>query len=206
MSSAYCAHSAGKDPGNRWYWRFQPQRLEAEVIRDAFLFTSGRLDRTLGGGPTTGVRSQDPSPENLRQNRSFYETNRRRSVYLPIIRTNVYKLFTLFDFPNPAAPAGNRSTTTVPTQALFLMNNPWMNGLAGDIAKNVTRMLKTDRERIRYLYESLLGRLPGKEEMAAAEELLETLGREADLEKLPLAHWQSLCHTMLMSSEFLYTR
>ena len=64
----------------------------------------------------------------------------------------------------------------------------------------------TDRERIRYLYESLLGRLPGKEDLAAAENLLGSIAEQADLEKLPLAHWQSLCHTMLMSSEFLYTR
>ena len=152
------------------------------------------------------MRSQDPSPENLRQNRAFYESSRRRSVYLPIIRTNVYKLFTLFDFPNPAAPTGNRTTTTVPTQALFLMNNPWMNELAGDIAKNVTTALRTDRERLSYLYESLLGRLPEEDDLAAAENLLETLREQADLEKLPLADWQSLCHTMLMSSEFLYTR
>ena len=86
------------------------------------------------------------------------------------------------------------------------MNNPWMNGLAGDIAKNVTAALKTDRERIRYLYESLLGRLPGKEDLAAAENLLGSIAEKADLEKLPLAHWQARCHTMLMSSEFLYTR
>ena len=206
MGGSYAPQSAAIDPGNRWYWRFQPRRLEAEVIRDAFLFTAGRLDRTLGGGPTTKVRSQDPSPENLRQNRAFYESSRRRSVYLPIIRTNVYKLFTLFDFPNPAAPTGNRTTTTVPTQALFLMNNPWMNELAGDIAKNVTATLKTDRERFSYLYESLLGRLPEEDDLTAAENLLETVREQADLEKLPLADWQALCHTMLMSSEFLYTR
>ncbi len=206
MSGSYAPESADIDPENRWYWRFQPQRLEAEIIRDAFLFTAGRLDRTLGGGPTSKVRSQDPSPENLRQNRAFYESSRRRSVYLPIIRTNVYKLFTLFDFPNPAAPAGNRTTTTVPTQALFLMNNPWMNELAADIAKNVTAALKTDRERLSYLYESLLGRLPVEDDLLAAEKLLDTVRGQTDLEKLPLADWQSLCHTMLMSSEFLYTR
>ena len=86
------------------------------------------------------------------------------------------------------------------------MNNPWMNELAGDIAKNVTTALKTDRERLNYLYESLLGRLPDEDDLAAAESLLETVREQADLEKLPLADWQSLCHTMLMSSEFLYTR
>ena len=204
MNSAYDRQSAELDPENRWYWRFEPRRLEAEVIRDAFLFTAGRLDRTLGGGPTDKARSQDPSPENLRQNRAFYESSRRRSIYLPIIRTNVYKLFTLFDFPNPAAPAGNRTTTTVPTQALFLMNNPWMNDLAGDIAKKTTDSLETDTERLNYLYESLLGRLPTKDDLEAATELLEAVRGQADLEKFPMVDWQSLCHTMLMSSEFLY--
>ena len=118
----------------------------------------------------------------------------------------MYKFFTLFDFPNPAAPAGNRTTTTVPTQALFLMNNPWMNELAADLAKNVTSALKTDRERLSYLYESLLGRLPLEDDLEAAENLLQDIRRQTDLAKLPLADWQSLCHTMLMSSEFLYIR
>ena len=195
-----------KDATSSLLWRFPPRRVEAEVIRDAFLFTAGRLDRTLGGGPTDKVRSQDPSPENLRQNRAFYESSRRRSIYLPIIRTNVYKLFTLFDFPNPAAPAGNRTTTTVPTQALFLMNNPWMNDLAADIAKKITDSLETDTERLSYLYESLLGRLPTKDDLEAATELLEAVRGQADLEKFPMVDWQSLCHTMLMSSEFLYVR
>jgi ABC-type uncharacterized transport system ATPase subunit len=81
-----------------------------------------------------------------------------------------------------------------------------MNELAADIAKNVPSALKTDRERLSYLYESLLGRLPEEGDLAAAETLLETVREQADLEKLPLADWQSLCHTMLMSSEFLYTR
>ena len=206
MDSSYAPRNAGIDPENRWYWRFEPQRLEAEIIRDAFLFTSGRLDPALGGGPTSKVRSQDPSPENLRQNRAFYESSRRRSVYLPIIRTNVYKLFTLFDFPNPAAPTGNRTTTTVPTQALFLMNNPWMKELAEEIARKTLADHKSDDRRISHLYESLLGRVPDQADLDSAGKLLEAAREQADPKQRPQAGWESLCHAMLMSSEFLYVR
>ena len=78
--------------------------------------------------------------------------------------------------------------------------------MPGTSRKNVAGTLKTDRERLSYLYESLLGRLPVEDDLAAAEKLLETVRGQTDLEKLPLADWQTLCHTMLMSSEFLYTR
>ena len=204
MASSYHVENARKDVENRWYWRYQPQRLEAEVIRDALLFTAGRLDLSLGGAPTTGVRTQDPSPKNLQENRLLYESSRRRSVYLPIVRTNVYKLFTLFDFPNPAAPTGNRNTTTIPTQALFLMNNPWMQGIAREIAGNATIKHSTEADRLTYIFETLLGRPPTAEEISEARELIQTVRTEVDLEKQPLADWETLCHTMLLASEFIY--
>ena len=204
MASRYDSASDRIDPENRWYWRYQPQRLEAEVIRDTLLFTAGRLDLSIGGGPTAGVRSQDPSPTSLQENRQFYESSQRRSVYLPIIRTNVYKLFTLFDFPNPAAPTGNRTTTTIPTQALFLMNNPWMQGISREIAEQATGRYSDEGERIGYLFESLLGRPPTAAEITEAGELLQVVRAEVNLENQPLADWETLCHTMLLTSEFIY--
>ncbi|MFP6621778.1 MAG: DUF1553 domain-containing protein [Pirellulaceae bacterium] len=206
MASLYDKQNAAIDPENRWYWRYQPQRLEAEVIRDALLFTAGRLDLSLGGAPTAAVHTQDPSPRNLQENRQLYESSRRRSVYLPIVRTNVYKLFTLFDFPNPAAPTGNRDTTTIPTQALFLMNNPWMQGIARDIAGHATTRYPVEQDRLAYIFETLLGRPPTGEEITAARELMTTIRADADLEKHPLADWETLCHTILLTSEFIYLR
>lgn len=206
MASLYDKQNAAIDPENRWYWRYQPQRLEAEVIRDALLFTAGRLDLSLGGAPTAAVRTQDPSPRNLQENRQLYESSHRRSVYLPIVRTNVYKLFTLFDFPNPAAPTGNRDTTTIPTQALFLMNNPWMQGIARDIAGHATTRYPVEQDRLAYIFETLLGRPPTGEEITAARELITTVRADADLEKHPLADWETLCHTILLTSEFIYLR
>ncbi|MBB75798.1 MAG: hypothetical protein CMJ75_14930 [Planctomycetaceae bacterium] len=204
MSSRYDPGNAGRDPGNKWYWRRQPQRLPAEAIRDALLSVSGRLDLAVGGAAVAGVKSQDPSPADLRKNRAVYEGSLRRSIYLPIVRTNVYKFFTLFDFPNPAAPTGNRSTTTIPTQALFLMNNPWVQGVADDIAEQVCLAHQQPELRCEVLFETLFGRLPADDELQDALSLVvqeQPAGQDA---ADTLAGWKTLVHTLLLSSEFIY--
>ena len=104
MGHIFNESSAAIDPDNRWYWRHTPRRLEVEAIRDTLLSVSGELDRTIGGAPFEGIATLSPSPQALMANRRTYENSKRRSVYLPIVRTNVYKLLTLFDFPNPAFP------------------------------------------------------------------------------------------------------
>lgn len=204
LSSAYDAGNARRDPANKWYWRYEPQRLSAESIRDTLLYVSGRLDLTVGGAAVGGVKSQDPSPADLRKNRAVYEGSLRRSIYLPIVRTNVYKFFTLFDFPNPAAPTGNRSTTTIPTQALFLMNNPWVQGLADDIADQAAREDTQREARCRRLYETLFGRLPAEEELQEALSLVTRVSARAASPGDPVPGWQTLVHTLLLSSEFIY--
>jgi hypothetical protein len=204
MSSRYHPGNVRRDPGNRWYWRFDPQRLSAESIRDTLLYVSGRLDLTVGGAPVAGVKSQDPSPADLQKNRAVYEGSPRRSVYLPVVRTNVYKFFTLFDFPNPAAPTGNRSTTTIPTQALFLMNNPWVQGLADDIAGNVCRVHLQPEIRCQVLFETLFGRMPMPEEVRDCLALVAEVPEEGATADAPLSGWKTLVHTLLLSSEFIY--
>ena len=99
-----------RDPGNRLLWKREMRRMEAEVFRDSLLQLSGRLRWATGGGPME-VKSQDPSPTDLANNQKFYEQSDRRSVYLPVVRSNVYDLFTLLDFPNAAESVGNRVTT-----------------------------------------------------------------------------------------------
>ncbi|MEE3373207.1 MAG: DUF1553 domain-containing protein [Planctomycetota bacterium] len=204
MSSRYDPENAGRDPGNRWYWRYQPQRLPAESIRDTLLSVSGRLNLTVGGAAVPGVKSQDPSPADLRKNRAVYEGSLRRSIYLPIVRTNVYKFFTLFDFPNPAAPTGNRSTTTIPTQALFLMNNPWVQGVADDVAEQVCRAHEQPESRCQVLFETLFGRLPADEELQDSLSLVARAQAEDLGSTDTLAGWKTLVHTLLLSSEFIY--
>ena len=117
--------------------------MEAEVFRDSLLHLSGRLRWALDGGPM-GVKSQDPSPKDLANNQSIYEKSDRRSVYLPVVRSNVYDLLTLLDFPNAATPVGSRVTTTVPTQALLMMNGDYLMNESRNIAKKWLNTVDTD--------------------------------------------------------------
>lgn len=95
------------DPTNRYLTFFQPRRLEAEAIRDALLAVGGNLDPTMFGP-------------------SVLDNTARRSVYLRVKRSELLPVMTMFDAPEPTQSIGQRSVTTVPTQALALMNSPFV--------------------------------------------------------------------------------
>lgn len=182
------------DPENRLLWRWPKRRMEAELLRDSLLRIAGQLESTRGGASVVDVTTANPSPQDLENNRKYYEESRLRSVYLPIVRTNVFRFFGLFDFPNPAAPKGNRDSTTVPTQALFLMNSSWVRSLAKQWADRITAEEESTSKRIEKIYLSGLGRLPGPDELDLAMEFVQQ-------EKDP---WPVLCHGIFMLNEFLY--
>ena len=106
----------------------------------------------------------------------------------------MFKFFRLFDFPNPAAPKGNRDATTVPTQALFLMNSNWVRQLATEWAAQVTAEENSSEKRIEKIYLAGLGRPPSPAEMELAHQFLEQ-------EPEP---WPVLCHGIFMLNEFMY--
>jgi hypothetical protein len=215
MSSDYSQTPANRrdpnsiDPGNRLRWRTDRRRLEAEAIRDALLMVSGRLDQQLGNAPLS-LKTYDLPTGVLEQNQIFYDTSNRRTVYLPVLRTNLYDFLTLFDFANPDLPTGHRQTTTLPTQALLLLNSP----LVVDCAKQLAIQLKTeqrfndDSARLRYAYISLFSRSPHENEEKLAFAFLENY--ERTLDHIPgapqrrLAAWAALCQTLLVSNGFVY--
>ncbi len=195
-SSQLAQEQANLDPENRNLWRWQPRRMEAEVLRDSLLKISGRLDSRIGDAPFQGVTTANPSPHDLENNRQYYQDSRRRSIYLPVVRTNVYKFLTLFDFPNPAASAGDRDATTVPTQALFLLNSSWIRDLATEFYRDEISPYKTTTRRIERVYLAVLGRHPSRQELALASRFV---GEDED-------SWPAFCHLMFMSNEFLYIK
>ena len=182
------------DPENRLLWRWPRRRMEAELLRDSLLHISGKLDLSTGQGSVGNVTTANPSPTDLDNNQKYYEESPLRSVYLPIVRTNVFKFFRLFDFPNPAAPKGNRDATTVPTQALFLMNSNWVRQLATEWAAQITTEETSPEKRIEKIYLAGLGRLPSRSETELARQFIEQ-------EPEP---WPVLCHGIFMLNEFLY--
>ena len=140
-------------------------------------------------------RSQDPSPQDLDANRKVYEDYPHRSVYLPIVRCHIYDFLTLLDFPNAAAPVGQRNETTVPTQALLMLNNPWLTQQAELLAKRI-------QGNVNKLYQTLYARDPSNDEILLADQFVK---RYAAVKNQSSA-WTALCQTLMISNEFLYVR
>jgi hypothetical protein len=122
MSAVFDEATKAKDPENRMISHFPRQRLSIEEIRDAYLAIGGDLDLTMGGTLDPGVGT-DGETSTGRISMNPEKTN-RRSIYLPLRRSNLPTLYTLFDFGDATSPEGHRSPTSVATQALFVMNSP----------------------------------------------------------------------------------
>jgi hypothetical protein len=174
---------AEKDPFNQLLWRQNVRRLEFEPLRDSILSMGGSLDLTMGGHP---VRLGDPpvggrgagsavvrpsgTPGNAADNLTMVVAP-RRSVYGFVDRGDLGDIFTTFDFASPNAANGKRFETTVPQQALFLMNSP----LAIEQVRHVVERAEfqqaaTDEAKIAFLYELFFQRAPNAAEV--------TMGRE----------------------------
>ncbi len=196
------------DPANTLYWKRDVIRLEAEAFRDAVLQLAGGLDFRMDGAPPR-VKSADPSPEDLERNRKVYEQSPRRTVYLPVVRSNVYDLLTLLDFPNASTPDGSRATTTVPTQALLMMNNPGLIEQAGRLMAIVLRNPRfgTDRARLNALYEKLFSRPATGQELDWGLSFLKSYGADeagaVGVGDSDIA-WVALGQTLLISNEFVH--
>ena len=188
LSSTYQLASTG---GGR-----MGRRMEAEVFRDAVLSISGSLTREAPGGPPPTVKAQDPSPADIARNRQVYEDYPHRTIYLPVVRSHVYDLLTLLDFPNPTTPVGRRNSSTVATQALLMLNSPFLIDKSAQIAAQ----LRSHADPLQELYLRLFARSVSREERHEATEFLKETGSEKD------EAWTLLCHTLLISNEFLYLR
>src|SRR5262249_11395933 len=167
MSSIHNEKAALADPDNRLHWRWQRRRLDAEEVRDALLVVSGQLDLAMGGTLMQGSnRGYVPGYPN-----SSYDhyDSRRRSVYLPVIRSDLYRVFQAFDFADPSAPSGERPTTTVAPQALFMMNSKLVLEQTRHLAADLLgRSDQDDARRLRLAYERAYGRPPTAAETARA--------------------------------------
>jgi hypothetical protein len=141
LDSRFDAGSFSADPENALVWRMSPRRLDAECVRDAMLQAGGTLEKSpptgsvialAGDGPIERRRGRGTSEEAIIADRSTV-----RSVYLPIARNVLPDALEVFDFPEPSLVAGARETTNVPSQALFLLNNPFVAAQAQKFAERV---------------------------------------------------------------------
>lgn len=179
------------DPENKLFARWKRRRLEAEAIRDSILMKSGRLDLTMGG-------SMMKARSNRYVDRGHLEAHSlvpRRTVYLPVYRSTGYEGMKAFDFSDPAVPDGNRRTSTVASQALFLMNSKFMHQSSDALAKIIMSMPAD--QRASGAIQHVLGRRASKEEKQRANSFIRDYHNE---EKA----WSAFARVLFSSNEFLY--
>jgi hypothetical protein len=193
MTSADSARSLKRDPENRLVWRMNRTRLEAESIRDAMLLVSGELDRTAKGGTIKPGTTADYG---------YQHSGNRRSVYLPVLRNSLPEFFEAFDFADPSLVVGERNTSTVATQALFLLNDPFVVEQARRAAKRtLTEPVATDQERLELAFRRALGRAPTAEERRIANLALTSYG---DIKTDRIDAWTGLFHALFSTIDFRY--
>lgn len=171
------------DPENRLWWRMNRRRLDYEAMRDTLLAVSGRLDRSLGG-PSVQLYAAPYSG--------------RRTLYGFVDRLNVPGLLRTFDFPSPDATSPRRDETTVPPQALFFMNHPFVQELAEQLVQHPdVRSVQDLPDKVRALYRLVHGRAPTQEEILLAAQYLGLPGEAA-------ARWPWYAQALLMSNELMF--
>ncbi len=181
QASVVSRAQAEKDPENRWLARFGARRLEAEAIRDAMIFVSGRLDLALGGPAGADVSAP------------------RRALYIQTCRWDRSNFATLFDAANPDTSSEKRHVSTVAPQALLMMNNSFIRDQADHFVKRLLGEVKGDETaRIQAAYQILYGRPARVEELEIARQVLKA-GKAG-----PEAAWRELAHVLLCTNEFIY--
>ena len=176
------------DPANDYLWHFRPRRLEAETIRDALLAAGGTLDRTMYGP-------------------SVLDDSSRRSVYLRVKRSELLPIMTMFDAPEPTQSIGARSVTTVPTQALAMMNSPLVRQQAEKLFARIQPATDVPLSAaITRGYQIALGRSPTDVEQTRMLAFIDQqrIAMGADSPETTDKALIEFCHVLLCLNEFVY--
>jgi hypothetical protein len=182
--------SRGTDPENRLLARANRRRLAAEQLRDAMLAASGQLKFDAGGPTFPATQTADFG---------FQFTEPVRSVYAPVFRNALPELFEVFDFPSPGMVTGRRHTTAVPTQALFLLNHPWVREQAQAAARRLLVRALDDVTGLDFAWRATLGRAPTDSERALTLRHLQAAGTTGRDEA-----WTEVFHALFASVDFRY--
>ena len=177
------------DPENKLLSRMNRRRLEFEPLRDAMLTVAGRIDATMYGRPVDIFKDIG---------------NRRRGTYAFIDRQELPNLLRAFDFASPDQSAERRPNTTVPQQALFLMNSPFVIEQAkAVVARQEIAQAAEAPARVTALYQLLFTRNPTDLELSAGQQFIAA----ADENKQPadkLNPWQQYAQLLLLTNEFMF--
>ena len=173
------------DPSNKLVWRHAPRRLSAEEFRDALLGSSGRLNSERPEGSYTKSMRMVEIRDNGQEAKQIHEASDKsnfRAIYLPLLRGLTPRTLETFDPAEQTLVTGVRDTTTVPTQALFLLNSAFVRKHSLALAEKLLKDEKTSfAEKVNLAYRFTLGRVASEYELDRALQFLaeyESLYRE----------------------------
>jgi hypothetical protein len=183
------------DPDNRLLAKANRRRLDFESTRDTLLFVAGNLDRSLGGHPVDLLEQREAGFSN------------RRTVYGHVDRNNLPAWFRTFDFASPDVTTAQRDATTVPQQALFFLNSPFVMEQACKLVNQaVFQRLDDDTKRVQRLYQLLYQRDPSAGEVRLGLRFLRAnpASTDANGQARPLTTWERYAQVLLTSNELMF--
>ncbi|MFN3192705.1 MAG: DUF1553 domain-containing protein [Aureliella sp.] len=189
------------DPNNTTYWRGHRRRLSVEAIRDALLTISGEMELQIGGSLIKPGTKDDYN---------YQHGSLRRSVYQPVFRNSLPELFEAFDFADPSTSVGSRPRSTVATQALVLMNHPWVEERVKRIATRIQKKLVARNQEddgtqlegiVDATYLQLFSRAPTDSEKAMSLNFLAAASDDSVGEQELTRIW---VHSLIASLDFRY--
>jgi cytochrome c553 len=204
MSSQADAKAAAVDPQNKLLQHMPVRRLEAEVIRDAMLAVSGRLNSKMYGPSVPIYLTTFMNGRGRPAVSGPVDGDGRRSIYLSIRRNFLSPMFLCFDYPIPFTTIGRRSVSNVPAQALAMMNNPLVVEQARLWARNAMATPNLSAAmRIEGLYATAFARPPDEAEAGAALQFIKDQSEKYGHADDPRA-WADLCHVLFNVKEFIF--
>jgi hypothetical protein len=199
QSSIVTTAGRERDPSNRLLHHYATRRLEAEEIRDSLLVVSGRLDARLYGRPILPFRPVEDGKKRLFT--GPIDGEGRRSLYLQMSIMDPPKFLVGFNLPDLKLPTGRRDVTNVPSQALIMLNDPFVLAMAKHWSTEITKdKSRTTQSRIEQMFLRAYGRTPRDAELPRWLSALEEFGGN-----IPDA-WERLAHAFFNTKEFIYYR
>ncbi len=206
LSSRADGTTIDSDPDNRWLARHSRRRLDAESLRDAMLLVSGQLDQSPGKGSI--IQNMDVL---VNQSGSLHKPSNHRSVYLCMLRNSPPPELAAFNLPQFTDVKGRRDVTTLPSHALFLLNNPFVIQQSKHFARQTLASVGNDsnESKVRWAYRRALNREPDNAELLIAIKFLDTVyqslvASNSKAEQREFETWAALCQSLLATNEFRY--
>jgi len=209
-TSPTASAAATIDPDNHLLWRTSVRRLEAESVRDSLLAVSGKLDRAMGGS-LLHVANRAFLFDHTSKDETRYDAP-RRSVYMPVVRNHIQDCLWLFDATDGAVPCGDRGTSTVPAQGLWMLNGDLVLDAADTLARSIVAATPGDtRARPLLLFRRVLARPPSRAEEALLHEAVARIIPRLEAAGVPpadreVAAWTAVTQGVLAGNEFLFVR